>query len=378
MPAPRPLIIDAHEDIAFNILCAGRDYSRSVADTRSREAGSADLRQHVGIATLGLPEWRAGRVAIIFATIFVEPRRSTFSHGFCDRYDSPDEARAIALRQLEVYQRLTRHDEPFRLVRSQSDLDAVLAAWHAPGVITPDDRSLVGAAAEPPPIGFVLLMENADPIREPAELDDWYAAGLRVIGPAWMATRYCGGTFEPGPLTGAGRDLLDRMAARQMVLDTSHMAELSFFEAVERYDGPVIASHSNPRRFVDGDRHLSDDMIRALVARDGVIGHVPFNAFLVPGWSRREGSPKEAADLDTVVRAIDHVCAVAGSARHIAFGSDLDGGFGAEATPIGIDTVADLQTVAAALARRGYSEADLEGITHGNWMRILRRGLPLS
>lgn len=368
----KPLIIDAHEDIAFNVLCAGRDYHRAVADTRARETGAADLRQHVGIATLGLPEWRAGRVAVIFATLFVEPTRSKFNNGFCDRYDTAAEAHDIAQRQLAVYRALTQPGEPFRLVQSLDDLERVWEPWEQHTAPAAQDQAWPGH----PPIGLVLLMENADAIREPAELDAWYDAGLRIVGPAWMASRYCGGTFEPGPLTALGRQLLDRMSARRMVLDTSHMAEDSFYEAVERYDGPVIASHSNPRHFVDADRHLTDDMIRALVARDGVMGHVPFNAFLVPGWSRRGGSPKEAASLETIVRAIDHVCSLAGSARHVAFGSDLDGGFGAEATPLGIDTVADLQAVAAALAGSGYSDADIDAITHGNWLRILRRGLP--
>ncbi len=190
-----------------------------------------------------------------------------------------------------------------------------------------------------------------------------------------MASRYCGGTFEPGPLTPDGRQLLDRMARRGMVLDTSHMAEAAFDEAVERYAGPVIASHSNPRHFVPGDRHLTDAMIRALVARDGVIGHVPFNAFLVPDW-RAAGARKDAANVATIVRAIDYVCDLAGSARYVAFGSDLDGGFGAESTPDGLDTVADLQRISEALADRGYAAADVEAISHGNWLRVLRRALP--
>ena len=354
------LIVDAHEDIAFNMICASRDYRRSVAETRALEASDATLRQHVGLATLGLPEWIAGRVAVIFATIFTEPERSKFSIDFCTKYKTADEARATALRQLEVYQALTNGDGPFRLIRHGADLDAVLDTW-----IGERERH----------IGIVLLMENADPIRTPDELDAWYDAGLRLVGPAWMASQYCGGTFEPGPLTDAGRVLLDRMSARRMVLDTSHMAEEAFFEAVERYDGPVIASHSNPRHFVDGDRHLTDDMIRALVARDGVIGIVPFNAFLIPNWRRSQGSPKSAASIATIVRAIDHVCQLAGSARHVAFGSDLDGGFGAEATPDGIDSVADLQQIAAALSAHGYKEDDVAAIAHGSWLGILRRSL---
>ena len=359
----RPLIIDGHEDIAFNVLCANRDYRRSARETRTRETGLMDVREALGLPMLGLPEWITGRVAVIFATIFTEPAGSSFSGHLNERYSTAEDAHRIARRQLTVYETLTAAAGPFRLVRDQRELAGVLATW---------DEGRDEAQRQ---IGLVLLMENADPIREPDELDFWYDAGLRIVGPAWMSTRYCGGTFEPGPLTDLGRRLLDGMAARQMLLDTSHMAEEAFFQAVERYDGAIIASHSNPRRFVDGDRHLSDEMIRALVARDGVIGQVPFNAFLVHGWSRRAGHAKAAAGVDTVVRNIDHVCGIAGSARHVAFGSDFDGGFGAESTPDGIDTVADLQRVAGALARQGYSDADVDAITHGNWLRMLGRAL---
>ena len=161
-----------------------------------------------------------------------------------------------------------------------------------------------------------------------------------------------------------------------MILDTSHMAEEAFFQAIDRYDGPIIASHSNPRRYADTDRHLSDDMIRALVQRDGVIGIVPFNAFLLPDWQRSRGDPNEAADLTHVVRAIDYVCQRAGDALHVGLGTDFDGGFGAEATPVGIDTVADLQKIGDGLKDAGYSPADIEAIMSGNWLRMLRQSLP--
>lgn len=378
-PDTGPLIIDGHEDIAFNVLGAGRDYTRSVAETRLRDATNRVFPAGMGTATLGWPEWIAGRVGIIFATIFAEPARSAFGGPPINRYASADEARAVGLRQLQVYRSISSGDARFRLIRDRGDLEAVLDGWRGwPG---PSDARPAGGASSrptsdpPPAIGLVLLMENADPIRTPDELDEWYDAGLRILGPAWMASRYCGGTFEPGPLTPDGRQLLARMARRGMVLDTSHMAEASFDEAVECYPGPVIASHSNPQHFVPGDRHLTDAMIRALVARDGVIGHVPFNAFLVPDW-RASGAHKSAANLATIVRAIDYICDLAGSARHVAFGSDLDGGFGAESTPDGLDTVADLQRISEALADRGYADADIEAIANGNWLRVLGRALP--
>src|SRR5689334_1019085 len=114
---PPPVIIDAHEDIAFNILCAGRDYRRSAHETRALEVSRPDLRAGLGLATLGLPEWIAGRVGVIFATIFTEPARSKFTGDeFCPKYSTPAEARAIALRQLDVYRALTSDAKAFRLI----------------------------------------------------------------------------------------------------------------------------------------------------------------------------------------------------------------------------------------------------------------------
>src|SRR4249920_3138460 len=88
------LIVDAHEDIAFNMLCAGRDYRQSVHETRAREAASASsvrLREHLGVSMLGLPQWLDGGVAVIFATVFTEPARSKFGGDFSARYANAEE-----------------------------------------------------------------------------------------------------------------------------------------------------------------------------------------------------------------------------------------------------------------------------------------------
>jgi membrane dipeptidase len=357
------LIVDAHEDIAWNMMCYGRDYTQSAKVTRDREAGGPVVAE-TGIATLGLPEWLAGGVAVIFGTLFVEPKRSPFASPFSQNYVTADEAFTHAMRQIDIYRRLADENSSIRLITTRADLNSVLATWSP------------GAEAAKRQIGIVLLMENADPIRKPDEVERWYEAGLRLIGPAWMASRYCGGTGEPGPLTDDGIRLLRHMQALNMILDTSHMAEQSFFQAIERYDGPVIASHSNPRHYVNIDRNLSDDMIDALIQHDGVIGIVPFNSFLVPDWSRRRGDRKDAADVSTIVRAIDYVCQRAGDAQHVGLGTDLDGGFGAESTPAGIDTVADLQKVSEGLKQAGYTPADVEAVMGGNWLRVLKQSLP--
>ncbi|HEY4689266.1 MAG TPA: membrane dipeptidase [Anaerolineae bacterium] len=356
------LIVDAHEDLAWNMLCYGRDYTQSVSITRARE-GNGPIVAETGTAMLGLPEWRRANVAVIFATLFVEPKRSPILSAYSMSYLTPDEAFRHAMRQLEQYRRLAEDHSAFRVIHTRSDLDGVLATWEGEGAKQ---------------IGLVVLMENGDPIRKPDEVERWYQEGVRLIGPAWMGSRYCGGTGEPGPLTDDGLRLLKHMQDLNMALDLSHMAEQAFFQAIERYGGPIIASHSNPRAYVDDDggRHLSDEMIRALIRRGGVIGSVPFNAFLVKDWSRKRGDPKDAAGIDHIVRAIDRVCQIAGDAQHAGLGTDFDGGFGAESTPAGIDSIADLPKVADALRTAGYAPADIEAVMSGNWLRALEQTLP--
>lgn len=355
------LIVDAHEDLAWNARSFGRDYTQSAYVTREREEGT-EIPRWNGRCMLGLPEWLAGGVAVIFGTIFVMPARRARSPLECV-YRTPEEAYVEGMTQLDYYERLADAHPRFRLINTRKDLEAVLEIWKAP-FPDPDPRR----------IGIVRLMEGADPIRRPEEVEVWYERGVRIIGPAWGATRYAGGTGEPGPLTDEGRRLLKAMQELSIILDLSHMAERSFFEALDRYEGPVIASHSNPQAVAPGDRQLSDAMIRALADRDGVIGVVLHNGMLKKGWTR--GDPKEAVTIRDVVRAIDYICQRVGDARHVGIGSDFDGGFGVESAPSEFDTVADLPKIAWALREAGFAEADIEAVMSGNWLRILRKGLP--
>lgn len=362
------IIVDAHEDIAWNVLCFGRNYLNSAQDIRRREANSP-VEALNGVAMLGLPEWLKGGIAVIGATLFTPPERKRTSH-LESYYSDEDEAHSLAEQQAEVYERMAQDCEQIRLIKTRADLETVLRTWED------FDPSLEkDPRRDERQVGLVYLIEGGDSIREPAEVEEWYERGVRLIGPAWVSTRYCGGTGEPGPLTAEGFELLKHMRRFQFVLDLSHMDDQSFFQALDRYDGPVIASHSNPRRLTSNiNRHLSDEMIRTLVEHDGVIGTLIFNKFLLREWEHDRG--KEAASVETVVRAIDAVCQLAGDARHAAIGTDFDGGFGMRSTPAGFDTVADLQIIAPALEQHGYSSADIELIMNGNWLRVLRQSLP--
>lgn len=350
------LIVDAHEDVAWNAVVLGRDVCASALKTRHLEEYT-DIPRHSGRCMVGLPEWLAGGVAVVFGTVFVAPARQGLPE--LHTYATPEEAHALGGAQLDFYHRLADRCDQIALVGNRVDLDSVLASWEG----------------ETPQVGIVPLMEGADPIREPTETESWFDRGVRLVGLSWAAgSRYAGGNDVPGPLTHAGRELLVAMADLGLILDVSHLAEEAFFEAVDRFEGRVVATHANPRARVPGPRQLSDGMIRRLADRNGVIGIVPYNRFLQPGWAR--GDAKDTVTVADVAAAVDHICQVVGDAAHVGLGSDFDGGFGAESAPAEIDTVADLGRIAPALGELGYNEKDIAAILGGNWLQVLRAALP--
>jgi membrane dipeptidase len=199
-----------------------------------------------------------------------------------------------------------------------------------------------------------------------------------MIGPAWAGTRFCGGTHDPGPLTGEGRALLEAMAELGFTLDLSHMDELSARQALDLYEGPIIASHANAAALLpgyDGNRLLSEDVIRGLLARDAIIGVVPFCMFLKNGWKMEDG--RADVTLATLAAHVDHICQMAGDARHVGLGSDFEGGFGLGSIPAGMDTIADLQSLGPILNAKGYHNEEVTAILGENWLRHLRTYLPL-
>jgi membrane dipeptidase len=222
-------------------------------------------------------------------------------------------------------------------------------------------------------------MENAEGIRSVGELELWWQRGVRIIGPAWAGTRFCGGTREPGPLTTEGYHLLEGMAEYGFVLDVSHMDEKAVLQSLDAYPGTMIASHANASvlfKGLDSNRFLSDRVIQGLLERKAVIGVVPYNRFLLPGWKPNEG--RQAVTFEHVFAQIDHICQMAGDACHVGIGSDFDGGFGLQSVPTEIDTIADLQKLAPLLAQKGYTEEEIAAIMGQNWLNILHDNSPES
>jgi membrane dipeptidase len=348
------LAVDAHLDLSWNALNWNRDLTLNVSEIRELERGMQEANR--GTNTVSFPELRKGEVAISLATVLARA-----SDGQEARLDYRNQQIAYAMAQGQLaYYRLMEREGHLRMLRDWSSLEAHLREWEQTG-------------GNGVPLGFILSMEGADPIVSPNQVIEWWDNGLRVVGPVhYGISAYAHGTGSPGGLTPKGRDLLKAMSEVGMILDVTHLADGSFWEAVELFQGPLLASHHNCRSLVPGDRQLTDEQINLLIQRDSVIG-AAFDAWMLyPGWVAGQTS-NTVVSLEAVVDHIDHVCQLAGNACHSALGTDLDGGFGTEQSPYDLRTIADLQKIPGLLRKRGYRESDVEAIMHGNWYRFFRK-----
>jgi membrane dipeptidase len=356
------LIIDAHLDHAWNALQWNRNLLDPVYLIRVHERD--DPGKGRAQNTVALPEMRQGRIALCFATVLARSTGHPVPH---IDYRSTAQCYAIGQGQLAYYSALER-DGHIRIISQLTELNQHIAGWETWEAAGQTDT---GSA---PPLGFVISMEGADPILSPEQLSEWWEAGLRVLGPTHYGPgRYAGGTGTESGLTSLGEELLGEMERLGIILDLSHFSDTAFWQAMERYDGPVLASHNNCRALVPHQRQFSDQQLRAIIQRDGVIG-AAFDAWMLqPGWLVGQ-STNESVTMADVVDHIDHICQMAGNSRHAAIGSDLDGGFGREQSPCDVDTIADMQKVASLLTERGYADGDIAAVMHGNWLRLLRQG----
>ncbi len=353
------LIVDAHLDLSLNALSWNRDLRKTVSEVRHSEAGLTDLAGR-GNGTVTLPEMRRAGIGVCLAT---QIGHCVSDNRLVPGWNSPELAWAQTQGQLAWYRAMEDVGEMRQLTRRRDLVRQVEAL---------ERNDCAG------PLGYVLSLEGADSLVTLTHLERAYAYGLRALGPAHYGPgRYAPGTGETGPLEPKGRELTRLMDELGMAMDVTHLTDEGFFEAMDLFDGPVWASHSNCRSIVPGQRQLSDEQIRMLVDRDAVIGAV-FDAWMLfPDWERGETTPQSSGlKLAAIVEHVDHICQIAGSSRHCGIGSDLDGGFGSEQTPQDLNTISDLRKLVSLFEERGYDSEDIEGIMHGNWIRVLSRALP--
>jgi membrane dipeptidase len=351
------LIFDAHLDLALNGVDWNRDLRMDLADVRVQETvfGMTDLGRRTGTVTF--PELRKAEVGVGVATVLARQEQA-INHPFgCT---TPQACYAMAMAHHAYYRAMERAGY-MRPIRTRGELRQHLAAYSSDPLRCP--------------FGYILSMECADAVLDPDNIVEWHALGLRAIGIThYGANRYGGGTRSEVGLAADALPLLARIEELGIALDLTHLSDPSFAQMRDCFGGRVLASHQNARKFCDWQRQFSDEQIRFVIERDGVLGMALDAIMLQPGWVR--GVTKPEVTLDRVVDNIDHVCQLAGSARHVGIGSDLDGGYGSEQTPRDLDTIADLQMLVPLLERRGYSGLDVEAVLHGNWVRFFSEVLP--
>lgn len=201
-------------------------------------------------------------------------------------------------------------------------------------------------------------------------------------------------------LTEFGKEVVREMNRLGMIVDISHVADKTFYDALAVTTRPAIASHSSCRAISDVPRNMTDDMIRALARNGGVIGINFGEGFINPkdaealrkavqsiGYGEAPAAGKAlddyaarqhrrmagealkvAATVEDVAAHIDHVVKIAGI-DHVGIGSDFDGITG---PPQGLEDVSKMPSLTAALLRKGYREADVRKVLGGNFLRVIR------
>jgi membrane dipeptidase len=356
------LVIDSHLDMSMNAIIYDRDLTMSVEKIRQKEKNDPYSKPKMlgsnssGNNTVSLPELRKGEIFLSLFTILAtvkNQKRGLFS--------SSDIAYSVAHAELTYYN-LLESKNLLRMIKTKEDLHSHFNDWRKHSDSTP--------------LGFVLAMEGADPILEPNQLKYWWDKGLRVLSLChYDENQYGYGTGVKGKLKPSGYKLLEEMEKLGMVMDVTHFSEQCFWDALDAFNGDILASHNNCRSLVPGVRQFSDDQINAIIERGGVIGVALDNWMLHEGWVTGK-TPLELVTLQNVVDHIDHICEISGDTEHAAIGTDLDGGYGKEQSPSDLDTIVDLQKIVSILEERGYSQPNIEKIMYKNWLRKLEQTMP--
>lgn len=248
-------------------------------------------------------------------------------------------------------------------------------------------------------LAAIIGLEGADPMIDAGALHDFFALGVRLVIPAWDDNHFSGSsTGGGGPLSAEGRQLIEIASALRIMVDVSHLSDAAFFEVAGfMHDRPFIASHSNCRDLSPAARNLTDEQIRILAGRGGVMGINLAPDFLDPAYlaawdaimapvkgadaatrqkHRMAAGPQLSAiplpPLDWVVRHVKHAFNVGGE-DCIGLGGDLDG---ISIAPAGITGVESYPLILDELQRGGLSAAQVEKVCWRNMARVFEEVLP--
>jgi len=369
------IVIDTHADTPQRFL----DENYDIASTDPKDHGH-----------ISLDKAKAGNLGAEFFSIWVDPdtNRGHFARHTLDLIDS-------------VYEQAAHHPDRMMMAFSVADIE------HA-------HRQHKLAA--------LLGIEGGHSIENDIRLlRDFYRLGVRYMTLSWSNTNEwadsSGDINDPkiehhNGLTEGGKQIVQEMNRLGMLVDISHVADKTFYDAIAISKAPLIASHSSARALTNHPRNMTDDMLRAIAKNGGVVQVNFYSAFIDENY--RKAAEAQAKDRDAAVKAytdkmkadgktvsyidedrierewaaklprpplsslidhIDHIAKVAGI-DHVGLGSDFDGVSGE--TPEGIDSAADLPKITQALLDRGYSANDIRKILGGNILRVFRQAEQVS
>jgi membrane dipeptidase len=364
------IVVDTHADTPQRFLDEGFDI------------GSTDLND---AGHISLDKARRGNLGAEFFSIWVDPEtnQGRFARHTFDLIDS-------------VYEQAARHPDRMMMAFSVADIER---------------------AHQEHKLAALMGIEGGHSIENDMHLlRDYYRLGVRYMTLSWSNTNEwadSSGDLDDSKverhngLTDFGKQVVLEMNRLGMMVDISHVADKTFWDAIATTKAPVIASHSSARALVDAPRNMTDDMLRA-VARNGGVVQVNFYSGFVDQSFRNaneaqdkdekaavqnyldslkaQGKPVNYIEKDRIEREwtakiprppfkvlidhIDHIAKVAG-VDHVGLGSDFDGVSGA--TPQGMDSAADLPKITQGLLDRGYSAEDIKKILGGNILRVFRQ-----
>jgi membrane dipeptidase len=394
-----PFAIPGHSQTATTVSPKARQIHDSAividthADTPQRfldenyDIGSTDPKD---IGHISLDKAKAGNLGAEFFSIWVEPETNQghFARHTLDLIDA-------------VYEQAARHPDRMMMAFSVDDIER---------------------AHKQKKLAALMGIEGGHSIENDVHvLRDFYRLGIRYMTLSWSNTNEwadsSGDVNNPkiehhNGLTDGGKQIVLEMNRLGMLVDISHVADKTFYDAIATTKAPVIASHSSARALTNHPRNMTDDMLRAVAKNGGVVQVNFYNAFIDENYRKaaeaqskdrkaavKADREKRAAagetptylDADRIEREwanriprpplkslidhIDHIAKVAG-VDHVGLGSDFDGVSGQ--TPEGIDSAADLPKITQALLDRGYAADDIRKILGGNLLRVFREAERVS
>ena len=360
----RAVIIDLHDDTTQMILDEGYNLGEK------HDFGQVDI-----------PRMRAGHLTGIFFSIWTDP----------DRY-TPTESIRRALEQIDaVHREVTRHPMDLTSSTTADDIVAAQRRGH---------------------IAILMGLEGGQAIdSDLAILRTYFALGVRYMTLTHTNnTPWADSSAKPpehNGLTDFGKQVVREMNRLGMMVDISHVSDKTFYDALETSSAPVIASHSSARALASAPRNMTDDMLRALAAKGGVVHINYYEGFLDSGFQERQNALKDAQTqqtaiddstpkfgdraqngpavrkinaerlaklgripLSTLLDHFEHAVKIAG-VDHVGLGSDFDGVD--DMLPEGMEDISKMPNLVRGLMERGFSDEDILKILGGNTLRVMQK-----